>query len=381
MTSKASKLAAASRAAAEVRAYQTDPDVIALRVERVRGWVDRLVWSGIVAGLLFTMANVQHFAARGAKPPWQAGGSVEWVIAWLLDPMVSLVLIGVLMGEQIINRHQLTAGAWVRRTKWVALICTYAMNTWSAWAARDAALILLHSVPPVIVVCAAEAITTLRHQITEAVTIAYRLAAERAAALATQAGAKTTAPQADARTDETRTADRPADRAGSASQSTPQTRKARTDIARADTAADAPHSARPSVRRPGGSPNRKASGAADVDRLGLVAELADQIRDAVHAGEQWRPDYPALMQRTGFKRRWCEEVVRDAKLAVLSAGGGQESAQALDVRTPAPANEPPATAESAADADDRADDADTSVPTPSAPGEPLAMATTGGERS
>jgi hypothetical protein len=58
--------------------------------------------------------------------------------------------------------------------KWVALGCTYAMNTWSAWAHLDPALILLHSVPPAIVVCAAEAVTTLRHQITEAVNIAYR---------------------------------------------------------------------------------------------------------------------------------------------------------------------------------------------------------------
>lgn len=71
----------------------------------------------------------------------------------------------------------------------------------------------------------------------------------------------------------------------------------------------------------------------EVDREALVADLADQIRDAVDAGEQWRPDYPALIARTGYRRRWCEEVVRDAKVAVLSAGDAAASAQALDVRT------------------------------------------------
>jgi len=54
-----------------------------------------------------------------------------------------------------------------------------------------------------------------------------------------------------------------------------------------------------------------------VDRSAVVAELADQIRDAVHAGEVWRPDYSALMAATGRKRSWCEKVVHDARVAVL----------------------------------------------------------------
>jgi hypothetical protein len=92
----------------------------------------------------------------------------------------------------------------------------------------------------------------------------------------------------------------------------------------------APHTQEggPNGRRPGGTRQP-----VEVDREALVAELADQIRDAVDAGEQWRPDYPALIARTGYRRRWCEEVVRDAKVAVLSAGDAAASARALDVRT------------------------------------------------
>jgi hypothetical protein len=198
--SKADKLAQAAHSAARVREYQTDPDVVALRVERVRGWVDRLIWAGMILGLLFTMANVQHFASGGTKPPWEdpADFGIEWVIAWLLDPMVSLVLIGVLMGEQAIGRHQvegkpIKAGPWVRRTKWAALGATYAMNTWSAWAHLEPSRILLHSVPPMIVFCAAESITTLRHQITKAVAVAYQDAADRAAGLQAVANGAATA--------------------------------------------------------------------------------------------------------------------------------------------------------------------------------------------
>ena len=56
-----------------------------------------------------------------------------------------------------------------------------------------------------------------------------------------------------------------------------------------------------------------------VDRAVLVAELADQIRDAISSGERWAPDYDALMERTGFRRSWCEKAVRDARTAAFSA--------------------------------------------------------------
>jgi Protein of unknown function (DUF2637) len=54
-----------------------------------------------------------------------------------------------------------------------------------------------------------------------------------------------------------------------------------------------------------------------VDRDTVVARLADEIRDAIAAGERWQPDYPALMQATGRRRSWCEKAVRDARTAVF----------------------------------------------------------------
>jgi hypothetical protein len=55
----------------------------------------------------------------------------------------------------------------------------------------------------------------------------------------------------------------------------------------------------------------------EVDRAAIVAELADQIRDAIEAGDRWQPDYPALIKRTGYRRSWCEKVVRDARTAAF----------------------------------------------------------------
>lgn len=87
-----------------------NPTIVVETVERIRHQVDALLWTGIVLGLLFTMINVHDFAAAGAL-----AFSLVWWAAWLLDPMVSLVLIAILRAERITARHQVAVSPWVRR--------------------------------------------------------------------------------------------------------------------------------------------------------------------------------------------------------------------------------------------------------------------------
>lgn len=314
---KAEKLAAAAQAAADVRAYDTNPDVIAYRIERMRTCVDRLMWTGLILGLLFTMANVQHFAA-GDEPV----GSILWWIAWVLDPTVSLVLLGTLLGEQVIARYQIQAGPWVRRTKWTALALTYAMNTWESWAAGDPAAILLHSVPPVIVFCAAEAITTLKHQITEAVHRAYEAAAVRARAVRTDAPAHfRTAPvrkaivfRPAARTEEPRTV-----RLARTFTFQPP---ARTEVVRTFRRVFA---FRPSARtEPTPAPYPLEEAPADKDVF--ARELREEILAAASRGDRWGPDYEALMARARRSRSWVEKRVREARASVFRTDARTEAA-------------------------------------------------------
>jgi hypothetical protein len=111
-------------------------------------------------GLAFTMSNVQGFAAAGART-W----SVPWWAAWLLDPMVSLVLLAILRAEQVTARCGVQTGGWVRGAKWFTLAATYVMNTWAAFTTGSPALVVLHSVPPLVVFVAAEAVTELRNKL------------------------------------------------------------------------------------------------------------------------------------------------------------------------------------------------------------------------
>lgn len=55
----------------EIRALATDPDVVALRVERIRSQVDVGAWISIGLGLAFTAVNADLRRRRGAG--WVAG--------------------------------------------------------------------------------------------------------------------------------------------------------------------------------------------------------------------------------------------------------------------------------------------------------------------
>lgn len=171
------RLAQDAAEAAEIRDALTHPDVVALRVDKVRIVVDRLIWAGITAGLLFTMINVQTFAAQHART-----FTLGWWAAWFLDPTVAVILLGVLIAEGVTSRWQVSMGWWSRVAKWVLLSATYVMNTWEAFATQPIwwAGVALHSVPPLAVFMGAECRTDIQDKLTECVCRVHAFAQDRA---------------------------------------------------------------------------------------------------------------------------------------------------------------------------------------------------------
>jgi hypothetical protein len=87
--------------------------------------------------------------------------------------MVSLVLLAILRAEQVTARHGARTGGWSRTAKWFTLAATYVMNTWQAYAAGSPALVVLHSVPPMVVFVATEAVTDLRDTLGQVLTAGF----------------------------------------------------------------------------------------------------------------------------------------------------------------------------------------------------------------
>ncbi|MFJ2568625.1 DUF2637 domain-containing protein [Streptomyces sp. NPDC087568] len=142
----------------------------AVRTARKAGLIMDVVL--LVVALLtmaFSLQNIHDFAAaHGVQDP----------IAWFLAPAVDLALLAALMGDAVLSRYGLSAGAWATRLRWFAGATTVALNGWESIAKGDPAGIVLHVVPPLLLFVLAEAASPYRVKFAETV----RLAAEQAAA-------------------------------------------------------------------------------------------------------------------------------------------------------------------------------------------------------
>lgn len=119
----------------------------------------------VVAALTmgFSLQNIHDFAAaHGVQDP----------IAWFLAPAVDLALVAALIGDAVLSRHQLDAGPWATRLRWYAGGATLVLNAWEAVASLDAAAIVLHVVPPVLLFVLAEAASPYRVRFADTVRLA-----------------------------------------------------------------------------------------------------------------------------------------------------------------------------------------------------------------
>jgi hypothetical protein len=137
--------------------------------QRDAAWVLRMGRHGVqvlavvlMLALVFTMVNVQQFAAQG-HPLF----GVQWWIAWLLDPMASVTMAAAIIFEGLLADYGKPKVHWLTATKWYAGIATWGMNIWSSAAAGSFAGIWLHSVAPGILLGLAEAAPRVRRHMAE----------------------------------------------------------------------------------------------------------------------------------------------------------------------------------------------------------------------
>jgi hypothetical protein len=142
----------------------TRADVRRLRKVQ-KGLTAVLVVIAVVA-LVFTATSVTLFAIRHGVHPG---------IAWLLDPMVALALGAVLITDGVLAEYGIKPSGWSTVLRYFAGLATWTMNAWeSLWPEGtrfgvpehvDQAGLVLHSIPPVLLIILAEAVTSYRRAI------------------------------------------------------------------------------------------------------------------------------------------------------------------------------------------------------------------------
>jgi len=179
VTATLDQLRAAADDAAARRALSADPAVVALAVERVRSALTATMYVGIAIALAFTTVAVQGWGARVSGA--EAHTAVWWSM-WGLSLLVELPLVAILIGEQIAGRYDVKPAAWVRRARWSLIGFAYLMNTFEPWSlvlggSWGFGSLMLHSIPPVVILLASEALTGMRTMLADTVTAAAAAAA------------------------------------------------------------------------------------------------------------------------------------------------------------------------------------------------------------
>lgn len=126
----------------------------------------RVLVAVAVVAMAFTATNVTLFAIEHHIPA---------VIAWLLDPIVAVALGAVLIVDGRLSEHGVHPSGWATGLRWFTGLSTWLMNCWSSlWPSGapfgvprqvDPAGLVLHSIPPVLLIVLAEAITFYRRAI------------------------------------------------------------------------------------------------------------------------------------------------------------------------------------------------------------------------
>jgi hypothetical protein len=112
-------------------------------VQRAGRTLDRTLGAISVGAMLFAAVGVTLLANQHGVHLWAA---------WALDPLAAGALFAVLQAEAILGRHGIRPGGWVATLRLFAGVATLTMNVWAPVAGRDPAGIVVHSVPPLLMI-------------------------------------------------------------------------------------------------------------------------------------------------------------------------------------------------------------------------------------
>ncbi|MFE6038762.1 hypothetical protein [Streptomyces sp. NPDC056452] len=146
--------------------HKSSPAEQIAALQGIQAGLTKVLVAVAVVALAFTATNVTLFAIDHHISVW---------IAWLLDPMVAVALGAVLIVDGRLSEHGVQPSGWATGLRWFAGLGTWLMNCWgSLWPAGtpfgvpreiDPAGLVLHSIPPVLLIVLAEAITYYRRAI------------------------------------------------------------------------------------------------------------------------------------------------------------------------------------------------------------------------
>ncbi|MFJ3595602.1 DUF2637 domain-containing protein [Streptomyces sp. NPDC090126] len=116
-------------------------------VRRTRKTVSVTVW--VIAGAAIIFSLMTGAPLVSAHSEW------EWT-GWLLPVLVDAALVLSLSADAVLSRHGVKGGRWPTWFRWITGLASLFLNVWGSYSAGDWVGVAIHSVAPVILICASE---------------------------------------------------------------------------------------------------------------------------------------------------------------------------------------------------------------------------------
>ncbi len=125
------------------------------QVARTGRSVDTALWLVALAVGLYSLANV-HAVANAHQ--------VDDPQAWLLAPIVDVALFAGITADAMLSRCGADLPGWGALLRWFCGVATWTLNVWDAAGSGDIGAVVVHSVPPIVLILLAEAAPRYRQR-------------------------------------------------------------------------------------------------------------------------------------------------------------------------------------------------------------------------
>lgn len=116
-------------------------------VTRTRRTLDGMLWVIVLGTIFYSLMTSTPLVAAHSKWPWSG---------WALGVLVDAAFVLSISADSALSRHGLKGGRWPAAFRWATGTASLFLNVWASIQARDWVGVGIHSIPPVILVCAAE---------------------------------------------------------------------------------------------------------------------------------------------------------------------------------------------------------------------------------
>lgn len=116
-------------------------------VRRTRRIVNGAVWVIASAAILFSLMTGAPLVSAHSEWRWTG---------WLLPLLVDAALVLSLSADAVLSKHGLKGGRWPTGFRWITGLASLFLNTWGSLSSGDWVGVAIHSIAPVVLICASE---------------------------------------------------------------------------------------------------------------------------------------------------------------------------------------------------------------------------------